>query len=215
MQLRASHFHNHQVIIFYHIYIYIYLYWIYCIYFIYTYILYIYIFYILIYYINIYIYIYIYTYTYKYIYIHIYIYIYIYTYTCNHENNVPSRYHCNEFVVTYGLGHMTYGYTLLLPMNQRVRNKLGEERNISVIYYAHLTSVTFEPSVFRKSLKWPLILHSLPSLLSTVWFIGTVPAICSRTSLKSVLFKSFLLPALFAPIMFVKMKKLKSNWAVT
>ena len=189
MQLRVSHFHNHQVTIFYHIYIYIYLYWIYCIYFIYTYILYIYIIYIL------------------YIYIHIYIYIYIYTYTCNHENNVPSRYHRNEFVVTYAIGHMTYGYTLLLPMNQRLRNKLGKERNVSVIYYAHLTSVRFEPSVCRELLKWPLILHSLPSLLSTLWFIVTVPAICSRTSLKSVLFKFFLLRALFAPIMFVKMKK--------
>ena len=189
MQLRVSHFHNHQVTIFHHIYIYIYLYWIYRIYFIYTYILYIYIIYIL------------------YIYIHIYIYIYIYTYTCNHENNVPSRYHRNEFVVTYAIGHMTYGYTLLLPMNQRLRNKLGKERNVSVIYYAHLTSVRFEPSVCRELLKWPLILHSLPSLLSTLWFIVTVPAICSRTSLKSVLFKFFLLRALFAPIMFVKMKK--------
>ena len=197
MQLRVSHFHNHQVTIFYHIYIYIYLYWIYCIYFIYTYILYIYIIYILYIYIHIYIY----------IYIHIYIYIYIYTYTCNHENNVPSRYHRNEFVVTYAIGHMTYGYTLLLPMNQRLRNKLGKERNVSVIYYAHLTSVRFEPSVCRELLKWPLILHSLPSLLSTLWFIVTVPAICSRTSLKSVLFKFFLLRALFAPIMFVKMKK--------
>ena len=191
MQLRVSHFHNHQVTIFYHTYIYIYLYWIYCIYFIYTYILYIYIIYIL----------------YIYIHIYIYIYIYIYTYTCNHENNVPSRYHRNEFVVTYAIGHMTYGYTLLLPMNQRLRNKLGKERNVSVIYYAHLTSVRFEPSVCRELLKWPLILHSLPSLLSTLWFIVTVPAICSRTSLKSVLFKFFLLRALFAPIMFVKMKK--------
>ena len=160
-----------------------------------------YIFYIYIYIIYIY-YIYI-----VYIYTYIYIYIYIYTYTCNHENNVPSRYHRNEFVVTYAIGHMTYGYTLLLPMNQRLRNKLGKERNVSVIYYAHLTSVRFEPSVCRELLKWPLILHSLPSLLSTLWFIVTVPAICSRTSLKSVLFKFFLLRALFAPIMFVKMKK--------
>ena len=179
------------------------------IFYIYIYIIYIYILYIYIY--IVYIYIHIYTYTYihiLYIYcIYVYIYIYIYTYTCNHENNVPSRYHRNEFVVTYAIGHMTYGYTLLLPMNQRLRNKLGKERNVSVIYYAHLTSVRFEPSVCRELLKWPLILHSLPSLLSTLWFIVTVPAICSRTSLKSVLFKFFLLRALFAPIMFVKMKK--------
>ena len=115
------------------------------IFYIYIYIIYIYILYIYIY--IVYIYIHIYTYTYihiLYIYcIYVYIYIYIYTYTCNHENNVPSRYHRNEFVVTYALGHMTYGYALLLPMKQRVRNKLGKERNESVIYYAHLTSVRF------------------------------------------------------------------------
>ena len=115
------------------------------IFYIYIYIIYIYIYYIYIYILYIYIYTYIHTHTYTYyIYIvYMYIYIYIYTYTCNHENNVPSRYHRNEFVVTYALGHMTYGYTLLLPMKQRVRNKLGKERNESVIYYAHLTSVRF------------------------------------------------------------------------
>ena len=104
-------------------------------------------------YIYIYTYIHTHTYTYYIYIVYMYIYIYIYTYTCNHENNVPSRYHRNEFVVTYAIGHMTYGYTLLLPMNQRLRNKLGKERNVSVIYYAHLTSVRFEPSVCRELLK--------------------------------------------------------------
>ena len=41
----------------------------------------------------------------------------------------PTSYHHNGFVVTYALGLMRYGYTML--MNQRLLNKLGEERNIS------------------------------------------------------------------------------------
>ena len=40
-------------------------------------------------------------------------------------------YHHNGFVATHALGHIMYGYTLLVPMNQRVLNKLSKERNIS------------------------------------------------------------------------------------
>ena len=40
-------------------------------------------------------------------------------------------YHYNGFVATHALGHMMYGYTLLVPMNQRVLDKLSKERNIS------------------------------------------------------------------------------------
>ena len=39
-------------------------------------------------------------------------------------------YHHNDFVATHELGHMKYGYTLLVPMNQRMLNKLSKERNI-------------------------------------------------------------------------------------
>ena len=35
------------------------------------------------------------------------------------------------FVATNALGHMMYGSTLLVPMNQRVLNKQRKERNIS------------------------------------------------------------------------------------
>ena len=35
----------------------------------------------------------------------------------------PSGYHHNGFVATNALGHMMYGYILLVPMNQRVLNK--------------------------------------------------------------------------------------------
>ena len=43
----------------------------------------------------------------------------------------PPGYHHNGFVATHALGHMMYGYTLLVPMNQRVLNKKNKERNIS------------------------------------------------------------------------------------
>ena len=43
----------------------------------------------------------------------------------------PPGSHHNGFVATHALGHMMYGYTLLVPMNQRVLNKQSKERNIS------------------------------------------------------------------------------------
>ena len=51
----------------------------------------------------------------------------------------PPGYHRNGFVVTSGLGHMMYGYTLPVPMNQRKLNKLSKEHNISVswVIYDH------------------------------------------------------------------------------
>ena len=43
----------------------------------------------------------------------------------------PPGYHHNGFVAIHALGHMMYGYTLLVPMNQRVLNKQSKKRNIS------------------------------------------------------------------------------------
>ena len=43
----------------------------------------------------------------------------------------PPGYHYNGFVPTHVLRHMMYGYTLQVPMNQRVLNKLSKEHNIS------------------------------------------------------------------------------------
>ena len=43
----------------------------------------------------------------------------------------PTGYHHNGFVATHALGHMMYGYTLLLPIKQRVLNKLGKELNVT------------------------------------------------------------------------------------
>ena len=33
----------------------------------------------------------------------------------------PPSYHHNRFVATHALGHMMYGYTLLVPINQNVK----------------------------------------------------------------------------------------------
>ena len=43
----------------------------------------------------------------------------------------PPGHHHNGFVATHAFGHMMYGYTLLLPMSERVLNKLSKEHNIS------------------------------------------------------------------------------------
>ena len=47
----------------------------------------------------------------------------------------PPAYRHNGFVSTHALGHMMYGYTLLVSMNQRVIKKLNKqiskEHNIS------------------------------------------------------------------------------------
>ena len=43
----------------------------------------------------------------------------------------PPSYHHNVFVTTHALGHIMYGYTLLLPMNQEVLNKSNKEHNVS------------------------------------------------------------------------------------
>ena len=43
----------------------------------------------------------------------------------------PPGYHHNDFVATHTLGHIMYGYKLLVPMNQRVLNKLSKEHNTS------------------------------------------------------------------------------------
>ena len=51
----------------------------------------------------------------------------------------PRRYRHNGFVTTHALGHIMYAYTLLVPMNQSVLNKLTKEGNIRVswITYDH------------------------------------------------------------------------------
>ena len=59
----------------------------------------------------------------------------------------PPRNHHNGFVASDALGHMMYGYTLLVPMNQRVLNKLSKEHNIS----GHKRSTTHRVLKYHRS----------------------------------------------------------------
>ena len=49
----------------------------------------------------------------------------------------PPGYQHYGFMATHApvhnmsLGHMMYGYTLLVPMNQKVLNKLSKEQNVN------------------------------------------------------------------------------------
>ena len=59
-----------------------------------------------------------------YIYTHLYIYVIM-------KIMSPSSYHYNSFMATHALKHMLYSYTFLVPINQKVLNKLSKELNIS------------------------------------------------------------------------------------
>ena len=63
-----------------------------------------------------YVYVYIYRYRYRYRYIYVIM-----------KTMCPPGYHHNGFVATDALEQMIYGYTLLVPMNHRVLNKLSNE----------------------------------------------------------------------------------------
>ena len=47
------------------------------------------------------------------------------------KRTCPTGYHHNGFIATHALGHMMHSYTLQVPMNQKVLNKLSKEPNIS------------------------------------------------------------------------------------
>ena len=69
---------------------------------------------------------------------YIYIYIYIYEHHHQDEHNIyaimktmsPPGCHHNGFLSNHALGHMMCGYTLLVPIKQRVLNKLSKYRNL-------------------------------------------------------------------------------------
>ena len=63
----------------------------------------------------------------------------------------PPGYHRNGFVVTHAFRNVIYGYTLLVPLNQRVVNKPSKEHNLNGL----------------------LILRSILSLLNALCFLGT------------------------------------------
>ena len=47
------------------------------------------------------------------------------------ETIYPPDFHHNDFVATGAFGHTMYGYTLLVPMNQRVLDKKIKGHNIN------------------------------------------------------------------------------------
>ena len=55
----------------------------------------------------------------------------------------PPGYHHNGFVATHALGHMMYGSTLLVPMNQRVLNK--QSKHSLVHWYQQCGTVHHVP----------------------------------------------------------------------
>ena len=54
------------------------------------------------------------------------------------KTKCPPGYQHNGFVATDLLGHMMCGYTLLVPMNQRVLNRLSTEHNINFVPFIDL-----------------------------------------------------------------------------
>ena len=43
----------------------------------------------------------------------------------------PPDYHRSGFAATHALGYMMYNYILLVPINQRLLNKVSKEHNTS------------------------------------------------------------------------------------
>ena len=62
----------------------------------------------------------------------------------------PPGYHHNGFVATDALGHMVYGYTLLVPMNQRVLDKLSNKQ--TYIMLPMITSSLISDIIFERAI---------------------------------------------------------------
>ena len=62
----------------------------------------------------------------------------------------PPGYHHNGFVATDALRHMVYGYTLLVPMNQRVLNKLSNKQ--TYIMLPMTTSSLISDVIFERAI---------------------------------------------------------------
>ena len=77
----------------------------------------------------------------------------------------PSGFY-HGFVATHVLGHMVYSYTLLVPMNQTVLNKVSKEHNIS----DHKWSTTQR---VRKSHRGKMsVIYALPVITTmSLWYI--------------------------------------------
>ena len=106
----------------------------------------------------------------------------------------PPGYHHHGFVATHALGRMMYGYTLLVPMNQRVLNKLSKEHNISGhkwftthrVLKSHRSKMSIMCVVLYVIICVPWItydhLYYAPCLACWALFGLLVPTMCNRTS---------------------------------
>ena len=56
-------------------------------------------------------------------------------------------YNHNGFVATHTLRYMMYGYTFLVPINQRVLKKQSKERNISGHHEIQIPNLNFNPTL--------------------------------------------------------------------
>ena len=89
------------------------------------------------------------------------------------------------------LGHIMYGYTLLVPMNQRVLNKLSKEHNISSHKWSTTHRVLKSPRskmsvIYMQSCKHCDHLHYAPCVACWILFGSLVPAVCNCSSCAQV-----------------------------
>ena len=92
-----------------------------------------------------------------------------YTYTYVHIYGIMKMmcrpgYHHNCFMATHALGYLMYGYTLLVPVNQRVLNKLSKEPNVSSHKWSttHRVLNTVFSSLLFIIVKEPIIQKNYP-----------------------------------------------------
>ena len=72
----------------------------------------------------------------------------------------PPGYHHNGFVATHALGNIMYGYSLLVPMNQRVLNELSKEHWYQQCLQFNQLFGSLEPAMCNRTLR--VQVHELP-----------------------------------------------------
>ena len=87
---------------------------------------------------------------------------------------MPSGYHHNCFVATHALGQMMHGYTLLVPKDQRVLNRLSKERNIS----GHKWSITHRVLKSHRSRIGVLYMQFLLLFLTPIFLLWDLSTLC-------------------------------------
>ena len=98
----------------------------------------------------------------------VYLNICIYTYAIL-KTMSPTGYHHNGFVATHAFGHMMYGHTLLVTMNQIMLNKPSKEHNIS----GHKWSTTHKVLKSHRSKTGEICMPSWKSAL-LLWDLSTL-----------------------------------------